>query len=196
MSDNKTIGNNIKKFRINKKNWTQKDLAEASGITRESIGNYERGDRTPPSDILAKIATSLNVKVQELLYTDEELKKETEFIKNLYVKIPNLSKEENDHWNENFKNLIKDKSKEEIDKLYSEKFEKFTQRIIENAVDGLISIVKYASLEDYLSLLSDDKEVLDVLDELSTFLEYLFYKRKQNKMLPSSQLNNFNKDLT
>ena len=60
------IGNNIKKLRL-AKNWTQKDLAIKSSITRESIGNYERGDRIPPSDILNKIAAALEVPINRLL---------------------------------------------------------------------------------------------------------------------------------
>ena len=60
------IGNNIKKLRL-AKNWTQKDLAIKSNITRESIGNYERGDRIPPSDILNKIATALQVPISDLI---------------------------------------------------------------------------------------------------------------------------------
>jgi len=67
----KTIGENIKKIRINKKGWTQKKLAEESGITRESVGNYERGDRTPPADILKRIAEALEVDISNLISSDE-----------------------------------------------------------------------------------------------------------------------------
>lgn len=63
------IGDSIKKYRLSK-NWTQKELALNSGITRESIGNYERGDRIPPSDILNKIAAALGVPVSKLLEED------------------------------------------------------------------------------------------------------------------------------
>lgn len=63
------IGNNIKKLRIIN-NLTQKQLAEKSNITRESVGNYERGDRIPPSDILNKIAIALDVSVNDLIKDD------------------------------------------------------------------------------------------------------------------------------
>lgn len=59
MKDN-IIGENIKKIRLIK-GLTQKQLANYSGITRESIGNYERGDRIPPADILDKIAKAFKV---------------------------------------------------------------------------------------------------------------------------------------
>lgn len=63
------IGDKIKIVRENK-NLTQKELAEKSGITRESIGNYERNDRIPPSDILKSIAVALDTTVSVLV--DEE----------------------------------------------------------------------------------------------------------------------------
>lgn len=63
------IGSNIKKYRL-MKNLTQKELAENSNVTRESIGNYERGDRTPPADILNDIAAALGVTVNDLIKDD------------------------------------------------------------------------------------------------------------------------------
>ncbi|UYZ34985.1 helix-turn-helix domain-containing protein [Clostridium beijerinckii] len=60
-----SLSDNLKRIRINRK-LTQKELAEKSGITRESIGNYERGDRTPPADILKKIADALGVSIDTL----------------------------------------------------------------------------------------------------------------------------------
>lgn len=60
------LGDNIKKLRILNK-LTQKELAEVSGITRESVGNYERGDRIPPADTLNNIATALGCSLMDLL---------------------------------------------------------------------------------------------------------------------------------
>lgn len=60
------FGDNIKKLRTNK-NWTQKELAAKSGITRESIGNYERGDRIPAADTLKNIAIALGVNIDALV---------------------------------------------------------------------------------------------------------------------------------
>ena len=65
------IGENIKRLRINK-GWKQKELAEASSISRESIGNYERGTRVPPVDIAFRLAKSLGVNVGELIGETEE----------------------------------------------------------------------------------------------------------------------------
>lgn len=88
------IGDSIKKYRLNK-NWTQKELALNSGITRESIGNYERGDRIPPSDILNKIAVALGVPVSKLLeddtfnLTDSDTEKVDSYI-DLIIGMPEL----------------------------------------------------------------------------------------------------------
>jgi len=71
-----SLGNNFKRIRINR-NLTQKELAEKSGITRESVGNYERGDRIPPADILEKIANALEISLAPLLWD------ENKFIKDL-----------------------------------------------------------------------------------------------------------------
>lgn len=80
------IGNNIKKLRI-LNNLTQKQLAEKSNITRESVGNYERGDRIPPSDILNKIAIALNVSVNDLIGDNPQIEEQelTSEYKTIYV---------------------------------------------------------------------------------------------------------------
>lgn len=61
-----SIGEKIKQVRINK-GLTQAQLAEKSGVARVSIGNYERGDRTPPSDILVNIAKALDIHMYDLI---------------------------------------------------------------------------------------------------------------------------------
>lgn len=47
--------------------WKQEILAEKSGLTRASIGNYERGDRIPPADAAKRIADALNTSVDRLV---------------------------------------------------------------------------------------------------------------------------------
>lgn len=53
------------------KGMTQAELANAVGVTRKSIVNYENGDRTPKKEILLKLAKALQVEYTELV-TDEE----------------------------------------------------------------------------------------------------------------------------
>lgn len=59
----------IKKAR-KEKGFTQKKLAEISGIAVSSIINYETEKRMPPADILAKLAYALGVTSDYLLYGD------------------------------------------------------------------------------------------------------------------------------
>lgn len=66
LKDNNTnVGERIKNIRL-EKNLKQSELADLAGISRVSIGNYERGSRTPNIVILNKIANALNVTIGEL----------------------------------------------------------------------------------------------------------------------------------
>jgi len=60
------IGNNIRKYRL-KKNLTQLDLAAASGFEESSIGRLENGKTNPTIKTLLKIASALDVKLQDLV---------------------------------------------------------------------------------------------------------------------------------
>ena len=81
-----SIGNNIKKYR-KYAHLTQIQLAQKSNITRESVGNYERGDRIPPSDILNKIAIALDVSVNDLIADNPQIEEPepTSEYKTIYV---------------------------------------------------------------------------------------------------------------
>lgn len=50
--------------------FTQKELAERLGISRSSIGNYEKGIRRPDYETLEKIADFFNVEMWQLLGKD------------------------------------------------------------------------------------------------------------------------------
>lgn len=63
-----SLCDNLKKYRKNK-GLTQKELASKSGLTRESIGNYERGDRIPNASALQAIAEALDIPVTHILGT-------------------------------------------------------------------------------------------------------------------------------
>lgn len=52
----------IKELRI-KNGLSQGDLAKATGLTRQAISNYERGDREPKNETLDKLADYFNVSV-------------------------------------------------------------------------------------------------------------------------------------
>lgn len=55
-----------------KKNLTQKDLANSSGVTESAMSYYFRGDRTPRGSVLIRIAKALETSTDYLLgYTDD-----------------------------------------------------------------------------------------------------------------------------
>ncbi|MCX8723086.1 helix-turn-helix transcriptional regulator [Lactobacillus sp. B4005] len=57
-----SFGNRIKELRI-KHGLSQSDLAKATGLTRQAISNYERGDREPKMEIWQKLADCFNVSI-------------------------------------------------------------------------------------------------------------------------------------
>jgi transcriptional regulator with XRE-family HTH domain len=64
--DGVTIGENIKQFRINK-GFKQSELAEISGVSRISIGYYERDERVPGTEQVEKLANALGVRPVEIM---------------------------------------------------------------------------------------------------------------------------------
>lgn len=56
------FGNRIKELRI-KHGLSQGDLAKATGLTRQAISNYERGDREPKMETWQKLADCFNVSI-------------------------------------------------------------------------------------------------------------------------------------
>lgn len=46
---------------------TQNDISKITGISRVSIGNYERGSRVPDAEVLEKLASALNVSTDYLI---------------------------------------------------------------------------------------------------------------------------------
>lgn len=60
------IGDNIKKIRKSK-GITQKEMSRLVDIPYSTYSNYENNNRTPPTDILNKIANYLDVSIYQLL---------------------------------------------------------------------------------------------------------------------------------
>lgn len=55
-----SLGSRLKQAR-DEKGLTQKELANLSGLYQAQICRYERGDCTPPSDVLKRLANALEV---------------------------------------------------------------------------------------------------------------------------------------
>lgn len=61
-----TFGQRVRQARTHR-GWTQKELAQASGLTQSAIGNYESGQRAQPTgSALLRLADALDVPAQWL----------------------------------------------------------------------------------------------------------------------------------
>lgn len=66
------IGNKIKNIR-KKDSLTQIEFSKQIGISRNALINYEKGTRTPPVDVLLKIASYFDEPISELMNTTPTL---------------------------------------------------------------------------------------------------------------------------
>ena len=63
----RTVGNNIRKYR-EKAGISQEALAEKLNVTRQAVSNWELIKTEPDIDTLHRIADSLGVMIEELIY--------------------------------------------------------------------------------------------------------------------------------
>ncbi|MCC0682581.1 tetratricopeptide repeat protein [Clostridioides sp. ES-S-0005-03] len=64
--NNNSIGKNIKNYRL-LKGWTQEQLANESGLSKNAIYNYENDKRIPNINILNNIANALEVNYDDII---------------------------------------------------------------------------------------------------------------------------------
>ncbi len=77
-----TLGKNIKIFRA-RRGLSQADLSEKAGISIPFLSNIERGIKYPQPDMLAKIANSLGVAVNELFTVNLESAESSDLLSHL-----------------------------------------------------------------------------------------------------------------
>ena len=65
-----TIGNNLRKLRFNQGEMTQQQLAEAVGVTRQTIVAVEKGNYSPSLELAFKIALAFNVPLEEVFFIE------------------------------------------------------------------------------------------------------------------------------
>ena len=67
------LGNHIRRFRFDNDEMSQQDLAEAIGVTRQTIFSIEKGKFVPSALLALKIARFFNKTFEEVFFmTDEE----------------------------------------------------------------------------------------------------------------------------
>jgi len=67
-----TLARNIKAFR-GRRNWSQADLAEKSGLSIVFLSDIERGNKWPYLDTLVKLADAFKVQAYELLKPEDTI---------------------------------------------------------------------------------------------------------------------------
>jgi len=66
------IKNNIRKLRFEKNEMTQSQLAELTGVSRQTIISVEAGKYTPSLELAFRIASALCVKIEEVFQSFTE----------------------------------------------------------------------------------------------------------------------------
>lgn len=91
----RSVTNNISRLLLQKK-MTQKELAQASGITESAISHYVKGDRVPRGVNLRKIARALGTTADYILGDDESNEEgDLEVVKTLIARnAPKMTKAE------------------------------------------------------------------------------------------------------
>jgi putative transcriptional regulator len=65
------VKNRVKEYRT-RRNWTQRDLAEAAGVSRQSIISIERGRYVPSLPLALKLSAILGCTTDELFEFQED----------------------------------------------------------------------------------------------------------------------------
>ena len=65
--DNKKIGELLLHLRGDK---TQKEVAEAVGVSQSAIRHYEHGNRSPSDEVMYRLSKLFDTPVQELFFQD------------------------------------------------------------------------------------------------------------------------------
>ena len=71
-----TLAENIKLYR-GRRNWSQADLSEKTGLSIVYLSDIERGNKWPYLDTLVKLAIAFEVEVFELLKPTDSLPEDT-----------------------------------------------------------------------------------------------------------------------
>lgn len=62
------LGNNIRRCRLNRNDISQESLAEAIGVTRQTIHSIEKGKYVPSALLAFKISKYFELNVEEVFY--------------------------------------------------------------------------------------------------------------------------------
>ncbi|SFB49351.1 putative transcriptional regulator [Cohnella sp. OV330] len=66
------IGNHIRKLRFNRDEMTQQQLAELTGVTRQTIVALEKGNYSPSLELAFRIARAFKLPLEEVFFYGED----------------------------------------------------------------------------------------------------------------------------
>ncbi|CZT61016.1 lipoprotein NlpI [Clostridioides difficile] len=131
--DKSNIGKNIRRYRL-LNGWTQEELANESGLSKNAIYNHENEKRIPNMTILKKICDALNINYNDIMSEDLDNSK---FLEGISLGKDLLSKNPNDASIHNFLGLTYSLLKE-----YDKSIEHYLKSIE----------LDYKSIETYVAL--------------------------------------------
>ncbi len=67
----KIFARNLREIRI-KQGLSQEELADIAGLHRTYVGSVERGERNISIDNMERLASALNINIQDLLIDDQQ----------------------------------------------------------------------------------------------------------------------------
>lgn len=167
--DKKELGKNIKSIR-QKKLFSREYICEKVGISIHTLAKYEQGQREPNINMLDKLANALEVSKTDLLGIEKKVYDLTDILsKNEGKSINNPTTEEK----ERLKKTIELAGKISSDVI---------NKINDEALDGMIAIGRYSSLDDEMEILkkATDKQIENILDSLGKQLEFELFKLKND----------------
>lgn len=65
-----SIGNSVRKFRFLKDEMTQKDLAHAVGVSRQTIVAIEKGQYSPTLELCLKLSLVFETPIDKIFYVE------------------------------------------------------------------------------------------------------------------------------
>ena len=81
------IGEKIKQYRL-VNGWTQQELGAKIGISKNAIGNYEKGFRSPKKDTMFDLANAFNISIDDLFPPiQKDIPSTTSPIQSIYDKL-------------------------------------------------------------------------------------------------------------
>lgn len=167
------LGDKMKELRL-KKNLKQSELAEKAGISRVSIGNYERGDRVPNVEILLKISEALEVPLAELM--DIKKKNLSNIDEESFFKLFNISRKTGTHFSyltgeTTDKNYYRFILKEYLDKIDYNILINSTKKYDEDIQSAI-----YNFWGDFLSKILGDWYYSETKEIPASEVDYMFLK--------------------